>query len=64
MNEEKDNNCYKCNNFQKLIDENLKPEINQFLFKWLPDNTTLIEMDKLGIKIFDLIEEFHREKQI
>lgn len=36
--------------------ENGKREINDLLWKYLPDNTTIKEADDIAVKIFEMID--------
>ncbi len=46
--------------FKNVTDE-LKPDINEFLFSRLPGEMTLAQVDKLACKIYQLIEDAAEE---
>ncbi len=41
----------------------LKPEINEFLWRWLPGETTLAQAEIVAVSIFEVIMRTHREKE-
>lgn len=43
----------------KMSLENLKNEINLFLFKWLPDKTTILQVELMACKIHTMITALH-----
>lgn len=43
--------------------ENGKREINDLLWKYLPDNTTIKEADDIAVKIFEMIDGWWEHKR-
>ena len=45
---------------EKKSGECLKTDINNLLWQWMPDYTTLAEAEAIAVKVYDLITGDHR----